>query len=132
MVLGGKKLLSRNTTSVFGAKGSRGGKKVPRRSVTVTDENNSRITRTRGGFMSNDIDVNFTTILNMFLELGYKVFWSLWSDETKETIRKYLLDVALVEEGAADEFMDVWYKRLEEEQKRRFKEELKASKAIQR
>ena len=126
-----KKFLRRNTTRVSGAKGVRGANQVPRRSVTITDENNSRITRTRGWFMTGDVDVNFATLLNLFIELGYKAFNLPWSPEVKETVRRYLLDAVLLEEGAMDEFVDVFYKRLREEQKKRLEEESKVAKAIQ-
>lgn len=111
-----KKYLKEHTKRTGDAIGVKGADKVPRRSVTITDENNSRIRRARGNFMSNDLEANYATVLNMLVELGYKDFKSPWSEETKQIIRKYLLDTALAEEGAIDEFMDIFNEKLKEEQ----------------
>jgi hypothetical protein len=128
-----KKLIS-NTTSFSGecgVKGGRGEEKVPRRSVTVIDDNNSKITRTRGYMMSNDIDVTYATVLNLLIDLGYKTFMSPWSEETKETFRRYLRDTYLVEEGALDEVVDIFNKRLRHEALKRYEEEHKITKTVQ-
>lgn len=112
-----KKYLKEHTKSTVGSSGAKGGDKVPRRSVTITDENNLRIRRTRGDFMSNDLEANYATVLNMLMELGYKELRSPpWSQETKQIIQKYLFDTALAEDGAIDEFMDIFNKKLKEEQ----------------
>ena len=128
-----KKLIS-NTASFsgeLGAKGGKGEEKVPRRSVTVIDENNSKITRTRGYMMSNDIDVTYATVLNLLIDLGYKTLMSPWSEETKETFRRYLRDTSLVEEGTLDEVVDIFNKKLRDESLRRYEEERKITKAVQ-
>ena len=86
--------LKSNTNSTISAHGARGAgdkEKVPRRSVYVADENNSKIMRTRGNLMSNEIDVSYASVLNLLVDLGFqRINESPWSEETKEIVRRYL------------------------------------------
>src|SRR4030042_645907 len=58
-----------------------------RRSLTVTPENDKKILLTKGRFLSGDepYDIDYTTMVNILIELGHKLMWQAWNDTTTNT-----------------------------------------------
>ena len=97
-----------------------------RRSLTITEENDKRIQETRAFFLrpsesSGPIDLDYTTTVNMFIELGSMLLWQTdWREDVlkiektkvKEVISKYLADVALKDQAIEDMWTDLFYRRL--------------------
>jgi Tfp pilus assembly protein PilF len=104
-----------------------------RRSLTITPENDKKIQNTRSLFLDgeNPIDFDYTTTVNMFIELGHKLFlaWAIAKklgqqqaiidiNDVLNTIFSYAKDTELRDQAAMDLATDVLYKRLEEQYKR--------------
>ena len=55
-----------------------------RRSLTVTPENDKKILLTKGRFLTGDepFDIDYTTMVNIFIELGHKLMSPAWNDST--------------------------------------------------
>ncbi len=53
-----------------------------RRSLTITPENDKKILLTKGRFLTGDapFDIDYTTLVNIFIELGHKLMASAWND----------------------------------------------------
>ena len=98
-----------------------------RRSLTITAENDKKVQLARGLFLNDaeaPIDVDYTTMVNFFIELGHKLFCSMKKDNSQITIvknevngilAKYILGSELKDEAVVDQFTDVFYKRLIEQ-----------------
>ena len=58
-----------------------------RRSLTVTPENDKKILLTKGRFLTGDapFDIDYTTMVNIFIELGHKLMSPAWNDSTNPT-----------------------------------------------
>ncbi len=101
-----------------------------RRSITVTPENDKKILLTKGRFLTGDapMDIDYTTMVNIFLELGHKVMTSAWTDianpnvvidknEIVETFKKYAFNSELKEEAVGDQVAEIIFKKLIEQAK---------------
>ncbi len=98
-----------------------------RRSLTITAENDKKVQLARGLFLNDTeapIDVDYTTMVNFFLELGHKLFYSMKKDNAQITIvknevnsilSKYIMGSELKDEAVLDQFTDVFYKKLIEQ-----------------
>ncbi len=99
-----------------------------RRSITVTPENDKKILLTKGRFLTGDapLDIDYTTMVNIFLELGDKVMTSAWTDITNpkvvidkndvvETFKKYAYNNELKEDAVGDQVTEIIFKKLVEQ-----------------
>jgi hypothetical protein len=98
-----------------------------RRSLTITTENDKKVQLARGLFLNDaeaPIDVDYTTMVNFFIELGHKLFCSMKKDngqiiivknEVNAILSKYIMGSDLKDEAVVDQFTDVFYKRLIEQ-----------------
>jgi hypothetical protein len=99
-----------------------------RRSLTVTPENDKKILLTKGRFLTGDapLDIDYTTMVNIFIELGHKLMSSAWIDETdpkitidkKEIIaafKKHAFSSELKEESVGDQVAEIIFKKLAEQ-----------------
>src|SRR5674476_630388 len=89
-----------------------------RRSLTITAENDKKVQLARGLFLNDaaaPIDVDYTTMVNFFLELGHKLFYSMKKDNAQITIAKnevngilskYIMGSELKDEAVLDQFTD--------------------------
>jgi hypothetical protein len=81
-----------------------------RRSITVTEKNHRALLKARGEIMSlMEVDADYTTSLNLFLELGLRRYDSrALSEDEMRIIIAYLADESLKNEGRVDELTE-WY-----------------------
>jgi len=99
-----------------------------RRSLTVTPENDKKILLTKGRFLTGEspFDIDYTTMVNIFLELGYKVMSSAWSDsenpnvvinknEITDSFKKHFFDAELKEESVGDQVAEIIFRKLVEQ-----------------
>ncbi|MDR1993331.1 MAG: hypothetical protein LBQ98_07570 [Nitrososphaerota archaeon] len=99
-----------------------------RRSITVTPENDKKILLTKGRFLTGDapIDIDYTTLVNIFLELGHKVMTAAWTEianpnvtidknDIVETFKKYAFNNELKEEAIGDQVTEIIFKKLIEQ-----------------
>jgi len=99
-----------------------------RRSITVTPDNDKKILLTKGRFLTGDtpMDIDYTTMVNVFLELGHKVMTAAWTDvanpnvvidknEVVETFKKYAFNSELKEEAVGDQVAEIIFKKLIEQ-----------------
>jgi hypothetical protein len=88
-----------------------------RRSLTIIEENDERVQQRRAMFLSikkTPIDMDYTTTVNMLLELGDFLFKQNWANPTitvdaKEIvsiISKYTFSTTLREEALFDQYQD--------------------------
>jgi hypothetical protein len=86
-----------------------------RRSLTLTPENDKKILLAKGRFLTGDapFDIDYTTMINIFIELGSKLMTQAWTDANKETIcvdkneitesfKKHFFNAELKEEAVGD------------------------------
>jgi len=97
-----------------------------RRSLTVTPENDKKVLLTKGRFLSGDapFDIDYTTIVNIFIELGHKLMTSAWNDNTKnpkaavdkneitESFKKHFFNAELKEEAVGDQVAEIIFRKL--------------------
>ena len=96
-----------------------------RRSLTVTPENDKKILLTKGRFLTGDapFDIDYTTLVNIFIELGYKLMSQAWSDaenpkvvvdkaEIIESFKKHFFNDELKEEAVGDLVAEIIFKKL--------------------
>jgi hypothetical protein len=96
-----------------------------RRSLTIAPENDKKVLLTKGIFLSGDtpIDIDYTTMVNFFIELGHKVFSSAWNsgenpqvilnkNDLFEIFKKYLMSEELKEDSITDQYMEIFFKKL--------------------
>ncbi len=102
--------------------------KSMRRSITVTPENDKKILLTKGRFLTGEapMDIDYTTMVNVFLELGHKVMTAAWTEitnpnvvinknEVVETFKKYAFNSELKEEAVGDQVAEIIFKKLVEQ-----------------
>ena len=99
-----------------------------RRSLTVTPENDKKILLTKGRFLTGDdpIDIDYTTMVNIFIELGHKLMATAWTDNTDpkivvnkneiiESFKKHAFSSELKEESVGDQVAEIIFKKLTEQ-----------------
>jgi hypothetical protein len=100
-----------------------------RRSLTVTPENDKKILLTKGRFLTGDepFDIDYTTMVNILIELGQKLMWQAWSDnsqntkividktEVVESFKKHFFNAELKEEAVGDQVAEIIFKKLVEQ-----------------
>jgi hypothetical protein len=99
-----------------------------RRSLTVTPENDKKILLTKGRFLTGDapIDIDYTTMVNIFIELGHKLMSTAWTDNTKpnvtiekneiiESFKKHAFSSELKEESVGDQVTEIIFRKLVEQ-----------------
>jgi hypothetical protein len=99
-----------------------------RRSITVTPENDKKILLTKGRFLTGDapLDIDYTTLINIFLELGHKVMTAAWTEianpnvtidknDIVATFKKYAFNNELKEEAVGDQVTEIVFKKLIEQ-----------------
>ncbi len=96
-----------------------------RRSLTVTPENDKKILLTKGRFLTGDapFDIDYTTMVNIFIELGYKLMNAAWNDtanpkvivdkdEIIESFKKHFFNDELKEEAVGDQVAEIIFRKL--------------------
>jgi hypothetical protein len=99
-----------------------------RRSLTVTPENDKKILLTKGRFLTGDapFDIDYTTMVNIFIELGYKLMTQAWNDRTSqkviidkneitESFKKHFFNDELKEEAVGDLVAEIIFKKFVEQ-----------------
>jgi len=99
-----------------------------RRSLTVTPENDKKILLTKGRFLTGDapFDIDYTTMVNILIELGHKLMASAWNDsanpnviidkkEITESFKKHFFDAELKEESVGDQVAEIIFRKLVEQ-----------------
>ena len=99
-----------------------------RRSLTVTPENDKKILLTKGRFLTGDapLDIDYITMVNIFIELGHKLMSSAWIDNTKpnitidkneiiESFKKHAFSSELKEESVGDQVTEIIFRKLVEQ-----------------
>ena len=99
-----------------------------RRSLTVTPENDKKILLTKGRFLTGDapFDIDYTTVVNIFIELGHKLMTSAWNDsanpnvvidknEIIESFKKHFFNAELKEEAVGDQVAEIIFRKLVEQ-----------------
>jgi hypothetical protein len=99
-----------------------------RRSLTVTPENDKKILLTKGLFLTGDepFDIDYTTLVNIFIELGHKVTSSALNNMTNpnitmnkneifEVFKKHAFSSELKEESVGDQFAEIIIRKLIEQ-----------------
>jgi hypothetical protein len=99
-----------------------------RRSLTVTPENDKKILLTKGRFLTGDVpfDIDYTTMVNILIELGHKLMSSAWNDtenpnvvisknEITESFKKHFFDAELKEESVGDQVAEIIFRKLVEQ-----------------
>ena len=96
-----------------------------RRSLTITPENDKKILITKGRFLTGEdpLDIDYTTMVNIFIELGHKLIAAAWSDsadpkitinknEIIESFKKHAFSSELKEESVGDQVTEIIIKKL--------------------
>jgi hypothetical protein len=92
-----------------------------RKNLYITNDNEKRIQHTRAAFLQDDpIDLQYTTVVNMFIELGYRLFYTNWSqpevglssEELRSIVARYIFDASLADKGVNDQMTDIMNRRL--------------------
>ncbi|MCL5876288.1 MAG: hypothetical protein M1540_00550 [Candidatus Bathyarchaeota archaeon] len=100
-----------------------------RRSLTVTPENDKKILLTKGRFLTGEapLDIDYTTMVNIFIELGHKVMSTAWNtgetstnvtidkNEIVESFKKHAFNSELKEESVGDLVAEIIFKKLVEQ-----------------
>ncbi len=99
-----------------------------RRSLTVTPENDKKILLAKGRFLTGDtpFDIDYTTMVNIFIELGHKLMTAAWSEgknpnvivdknEITESFKKHFFNAELKEEAIGDQVAEIIFRKLIEE-----------------
>jgi hypothetical protein len=99
-----------------------------RRSLTVTPENDKKILLTKGRFLTGEspLDIDYTTMVNIFIELGHKLMTAAWTDnanpnvtidknEIVESFKKHAFSSELKEESVGDQVTEIIFKKLIEQ-----------------
>jgi hypothetical protein len=99
-----------------------------RRSLTVTPENDKRILLAKGRFLTGDspFDIDYTTMVNIFIELGHKLMSQAWTNnenpnvvinknEITESFKKHFFDAELKEEAVGDQVAEIIFRKLVEQ-----------------
>jgi hypothetical protein len=99
-----------------------------RRSLTVTPENDKKILHTKGRFLTGDepFDIDYTTMVNILIELGHKLMSQAWNDSTNpniivdknevvESFKKHFFNSELKEEAVGDQVAEIIFKKIMEQ-----------------
>jgi hypothetical protein len=99
-----------------------------RRSLTVTPENDKKILLTKGRFLTGEspFDIDYTTLVNIFIELGHKLMITTWNDsnnpnvlidkkEIVESFKKHAFSSELKEESIGDQVTEIIFRKLVEQ-----------------
>ena len=97
-----------------------------RRSLTITAENDKKILLSKGIFLTGDtpFDIDYTTMVNIFIDLGHKAFNAMKMDSPQITIdkseiinifSKYFSSPELKEEALVDQFTELFNKKIFEQ-----------------
>ena len=99
-----------------------------RRSLTVTTENDKKILLAKGRFLTGDepFDIDYTTLVNIFIELGHKLMSAAWCDtanpnvvinknEIVESFKKHAFSSELKEESVGDQVAEIIFRKLVEQ-----------------
>ena len=99
-----------------------------RRSLTVTPENDKRILLAKGRFLTGEVpfDIDYTTMVNIFIELGHKLMSQAWNNtenpnvvvaknEIIESFKKHFFDAELKEEAVGDQVAEIIFRKLVEQ-----------------
>jgi hypothetical protein len=99
-----------------------------RRSLTVTPENDKKILLTKGRFLTGDepYDIDYTTMVNILIELGHKLMFQAWNDsenpkiivdknEIVESFKKHYFNAELKEEAVGDQVAEIIFRKLVEQ-----------------
>ena len=98
-----------------------------RRSLTVTPENDKKILLAKGRFLTGDapFDIDYTTMVNIFIELGHKLMSQAWNNDNPnvtiakneiiESFKKHFFDAELKEEAVGDLVAEIIFKKLVEQ-----------------
>jgi hypothetical protein len=98
-----------------------------RRSLTVTPENDKKILLTKGRFLTGEapLDIDYTTLVNIFIELGHKLMSSAWIDcknsnvvidknDILESFKKHAFSSELKEQSVGDQITEIIFRKLVE------------------
>jgi hypothetical protein len=98
-----------------------------RRSLTVTAENDKKILLVKGRFLTGEapFDIDYTTMVNILIELGHKLMTSAWKDSTNSTViidkteiiesfKKHFFNAELKEEAVGDLVAEIIFRKLVE------------------
>ncbi|MCW3999530.1 MAG: hypothetical protein NWE93_04775 [Candidatus Bathyarchaeota archaeon] len=101
-----------------------------RRSLTITPENDKKILLTKGRFLTGDtpLDIDYTSMVNILIELGHKLMTSAWTDidnpkvvidknEVVEAFKKYAFNNELKEDAVGDQVTEIIFRKLIEQAK---------------
>jgi hypothetical protein len=99
-----------------------------RRSLTVTRENDKKILHTKGRFLTGDepFDIDYTTMVNILIELGHKLMSQAWTDSTNsqiivdknevvESFKKHFFNAELKEEAVGDQVAEIIFRKILEQ-----------------
>ena len=99
-----------------------------RRSLTVTPENDRKILLTKGRFLTGEapFDIDYTTLVNILIELGHKLMTAAWKDsanpdviidknEIIESFKKHFFNAELKEEAVGDQVAEIIFRKLVEQ-----------------
>ena len=99
-----------------------------RRSLTVTPENDKKILLTKGRFLTGDepFDIDYTTMVNILIELGHKLMSQAWTDsenpkivvdknEVVESFKKHFFNAELKEEAVGDQVAEIIFRKFVEQ-----------------
>jgi hypothetical protein len=99
-----------------------------RRSLTVTPENDKKILLAKGRFLTGDapFDIDYTTMINIFIELGHKLMSQAWTNsdspnvvinknEIIESFKKHYFDAELKEDAVGDQVAEIVFRKLIEQ-----------------
>ncbi len=99
-----------------------------RRSLTITPENDKKILLAKGSFLTGEtpFDIDYTTLVNIFVELGHKVMSLAWNSGTSpnviiekkdilEAFKKHAFSTELKEESVGDQFAEIFFRKLVEQ-----------------
>jgi hypothetical protein len=113
-----------------------------RRSLTVTPENDKKILLTKGLFLTGDepFDIDYTTLVNIFIELGHKAMSSALNDpscptiimnkaEVFEVFKKHAFSSELKEESVGDQFAEIIIRKMIEQYNKTAIEQAKQNEA---
>ena len=109
-----------------------------RRSLTITPENDKKILLAKGLFLTGEtpFDIDYTTMVNIFIELGHNVFSLSWKSGNSpqilvdrntifEIFKKHTMSSELKEESLTDQFAEIYLKKLIEQSKKTESEQSK-------
>jgi len=114
-----------------------------RRSLTVTPENDKKILLTKGRFLTGDspLDIDYTTLVNIFVELGHKLMTAAWNDSTNpsviidkneivESFKKHAFSSELKEESVGDQVAEIIFRKLVEQSGLASKEQITQNQTV--